>query len=58
VRLCAVVHDEVLLLVREGTEEEWAKRLSEELEQAESMWLGPIPPLAEAAWGKTWADAK
>jgi hypothetical protein len=48
----------VLLLVREGTEEEWAKRLSEELEQAESMWLGPIPPLAEAAWGKTWADAK
>jgi DNA polymerase I-like protein with 3'-5' exonuclease and polymerase domains len=58
VRLCAVVHDEVLLLVREGTEEKWAKRLSKELEQAESLWLGPIPPLAEAAWGKTWADAK
>ena len=57
-RLAAVVHDEVLMLVREGQEEHWAKLLSEVMEGAEALWLGEIPPLAEAAWGKTWADAK
>lgn len=58
VRLAAVVHDEVVLLVREGLEEEWAKQLSEVMEAAEAKWLGDIPPLAEAAYGKTWYDAK
>ena len=58
VKLAAVVHDEVVLLVREGQEEHWAKLLSEVMEAAEAKWLGDIPPLAEAAWGKTWADAK
>lgn len=58
VRLAAVVHDEVVLLVREGLEEEWAKRLSETMEAAEAKWLGEIPALAEAAWGKTWSEAK
>ena len=58
VRLAAVVHDEVVLLVREGLEEEWAKTLSEVMEAAEAKWLGDIPPLAEAAHGKTWYDAK
>jgi DNA polymerase I-like protein with 3'-5' exonuclease and polymerase domains len=58
VKLSAVVHDEVVLLVREGQEEHWAKLLSSVMEEAESLWLGEIPPLAEAAWGKTWADAK
>jgi DNA polymerase I-like protein with 3'-5' exonuclease and polymerase domains len=58
VKLAAVVHDEVVLLVREGQEEHWAKLLSAVMETAEAKWLGDIPPLAEAAWGKTWADAK
>jgi len=58
VRLAAVVHDEVVLLVREGLEEEWAALLSKEMEYAESKWLGEIPALAEAAWGKTWSEAK
>lgn len=57
-RLAAVVHDEILVLVRDGLEEQWAKLLSEVMEGAEALWLGEIPPLAEAAWGKTWADAK
>lgn len=57
-RLAAVVHDEVLMLVREGQEERWAKLLSQVMEGAEALWLGDIPPLAEAAWGPTWADAK
>lgn len=58
VKLSAVVHDEVLLLVREGLEQEWAERLSLLMEQAEAKWLGEIPALAEAAWGHTWQEAK
>lgn len=58
VRLAAVVHDEVLLLVRQGHEEEWKHRLSSVMEAAEAKWLGDIPPLAEAASGLTWQDAK
>ena len=58
VRLSAVVHDEVLLLVREGLEAQWKQRLSEAMEEAEAQWLGDIPPLAEAASGATWQEAK
>lgn len=58
VRLAAVVHDEILLLVREGREEEWMGVLQQVMESSESIWLGSIPPLAEASKGKTWADAK
>jgi DNA polymerase I-like protein with 3'-5' exonuclease and polymerase domains len=57
-RLAAVVHDEVVLLVRHGLENEWGGVLSHEMEQAEAIWLGDIPPLAEASYGPTWADAK
>ena len=57
-RLSAVVHDEVLLLVREGTEAQWMSALQGVMEDAEAEWLGDIPPLAEANSGKTWADAK
>ena len=57
-RLSAVVHDEILLLVREGTEEQWMSTLQSVMESAEAEWLGDIPPLAEANSGKTWADAK
>jgi DNA polymerase I-like protein with 3'-5' exonuclease and polymerase domains len=58
VKLAAVVHDEILLLVREGCEEEWMGVLQQVMESSESIWLGSIPPLAEASTGKTWADAK
>lgn len=57
-RLSAVVHDEILLLVREGTEAQWVPTLQGVMEGAEAKWLGEIPPLAEAKSGKTWADAK
>ena len=57
-RLSAVVHDEVLLLVKEGTETQWMTTLQQVMESAESQWLGEIPALAEANSGKTWADAK
>lgn len=58
VRLSAVVHDEILLLVREGKEKEWMERLQGAMEDAERLWLGEIPALAEASSGKTWAEAK
>lgn len=58
VRLSAVVHDEILLLVREGKEKEWMERLQVAMEDAERLWLGEIPALAEASSGKTWAEAK
>lgn len=43
-RLSAVVHDEVLLLVREGTEAQWMSALQGVMEAAEAEWLGDIPP--------------
>ena len=58
VRLTATIHDEVLLLVRVGHELHWCERLSDVMEAAEAEWLGDIPPLAEAAYGPTWQDAK
>lgn len=58
VRLAAVVHDEVVLLVREGLEDEWCSTLSRVMEESEALWLGEIPSLAEASKGKTWAEAK
>lgn len=57
-RLSATVHDEVLVLVREGYEIEWCETLSDVMESAEAEWLGDIPPLAEAAYGPTWQAAK
>ena len=57
-RLSAVVHDECLCLVREGTEAHWMAALQGVMESAEAEWLGDIPPLAEANSGKTWFDAK
>lgn len=57
-RLSAVVHDEVLILVQEGTQAKWMQTLQQVMESAEAEWLGEIPPLAEANSGKTWAEAK
>lgn len=58
VTIAAVVHDEVLLLVRENLAREWCDRLSQVMCEAEAKWLGVIPPLADAAVGDTWAEAK
>lgn len=58
VRLSGVVHDEVILLVREEHAERWAKQLTKVMEEAEAEWLGAIPPLAEAHIGDSWAEAK
>ena len=55
-KLCAAVHDEVLLLVREGYEQRWAHLLKMAMERAEARWLGPIPAVADVKVGKTWEE--
>ena len=57
-RLSAVVHDEVLLLVKEGFEDKWKDLLSKRMVDAEAVWLKEIPAVADAAYGKTWYEAK
>ena len=58
VKLAGVVHDEVILLVVEEKAEEWAKILTETMQEAEQVWLGEIPALAEAGIGDSWDTAK
>ena len=56
VKIAACVHDEILLLVKEEKAEEWAAKLKQIMEDAEAMWLGDIPPLAEPSIGKRWSE--
>jgi DNA polymerase I-like protein with 3'-5' exonuclease and polymerase domains len=58
VRLAGVVHDEIILLVREQHADIWAHQLQSVMEECEARWLGEIPPLAEANVGDSWDQAK
>jgi DNA polymerase I-like protein with 3'-5' exonuclease and polymerase domains len=58
VRLAGVVHDEVILLVREDHAESWAQQLAAIMQDAEAEWLDDVPPLAEAKIGGSWDQAK
>jgi DNA polymerase I-like protein with 3'-5' exonuclease and polymerase domains len=58
VKLAGVVHDEVILLVREEQAERWALQLAKTMEEAEAEWLGVVPALAEAHVGNSWLEAK
>ena len=58
VRIAGVVHDEVILLVREEYADVWAEQLAAVMEEAEAEWLGDVPPLAEAKVGNSWNEAK
>lgn len=57
-KLIAMVHDEIVLEVREGTEAQWGQRLKESMESAGAQICTTVPIVAEVSWGKTWADAK
>jgi len=57
VRICAAVHDEILLLCKEEIAETWRDRLKQTMEAAEGIWLKKVPPLAEARIGKSWAES-
>ena len=58
VRIAGVVHDEVILLVREEHANIWCHQLAAVMQDAEAEWLGPVPPLAEAKAADSWVDAK
>jgi DNA polymerase I-like protein with 3'-5' exonuclease and polymerase domains len=56
VKICAAIHDELLLLVREGKEEKWAAILQKAMEGAEAKWLKDVPAVADVKIGKTWQE--
>jgi DNA polymerase I len=58
VRLAGVVHDEVILYVREEHADIWCQQLAAVMQDAEAEWLGDVPPLAEAKAADSWVDAK
>ncbi len=57
-RLIAMVHDEIVLEVQEGTEEQWGQTLKQSMEDAGAVVCKAVPIVAEVSWGRTWADAK
>lgn len=57
-KLIAMVHDEIVLEVREDCVERWADVLKTSMESAGSKVCTTVPIVAEVAWGPTWADAK
>ena len=56
-KLCAAIHDELLMLVREDVADKWKDILRDVMESAEARWLGDIPAVADVNIGKTWAQA-
>jgi DNA polymerase I-like protein with 3'-5' exonuclease and polymerase domains len=58
VRIAGVVHDEVILFVREEHADIWCEQLAAIMQDAEAEWLGDVPPLAEAKAADSWVDAK
>ena len=56
--LIAMVHDEVVLEVREAEADKWAQTLTTAMEAAGSVVCHHVPIVAEASSGLTWADAK
>ena len=55
-KLCGAVHDELILLVRNGKEDKWVEILRAAMENAEAKWLGDVPAVADVQTGKTWAS--
>jgi len=55
-KLCGAVHDELILLVRNGKEDKWVEILRAAMEGAEAKWLGDVPAVADVQTGKTWAS--
>jgi len=57
-KLIAMVHDEIVLEVKEGCEERWAQVLKASMEGAGAEVCSKVPIEAGVSWGTTWADAK
>lgn len=57
-RLIAMVHDEIVIEVREQHAERWAQTLKGCMEGAGMEICKLVPIVAEVSYGPTWADAK
>lgn len=57
-RLIAMVHDEIVLEVREAHTDRWAEILKSSMEGAGAQICRHVPIVAEVSSGATWADAK
>jgi len=55
-RLCACIHDEVAVLVREEKADKWLTIVKNCMEEAEARWLGDVPAVADAKVGRTWHE--
>ena len=55
-KICAAVHDELILLVREEHVEKWRELLKNAMESAEAKWLGDVPAIADVNVGDTWQE--
>ena len=55
-KLCAAIHDELLLLVRAEHVEKWKGLLKNAMESAEAKWLGDVPAIADVNVGDTWQE--
>ena len=55
-KLCAAVHDELIMLVREEHVEKWRNLLKQAMESAEAKWLGDVPAIADVNVGDTWSE--
>lgn len=56
--IIAMVHDEIVLEVKEGYVEKWSSTLAAAMEKAGAVVCTQAPIVAEASFGYTWADAK
>jgi DNA polymerase I len=56
--LIAVVHDEIVMEVREDQTDKWAKLLKTAMESAGNYICFRVPIIAEVGVGDTWAEAK
>ena len=55
-KICAAVHDELILLVKKEHVEKWRGLLKNAMESAEAKWLGDVPAIADVNVGETWQE--
>lgn len=57
-KLIAMVHDEIVLEVKEDVVDKWSEILKASMEGAGAQICTKVPIVAEVSHGRTWADAK
>lgn len=57
-RLIAMVHDEIVLEVRDDLVDLWSQRLVEAMQTAGAEICEDVPIVADVSSGRTWAEAK